>query len=137
MSAQPTRAFGCRTGGWRLGSYRGETTTDEMAERMKTRNELGFRIEREREGEEQNDWKAWEKVMGGCDLWILVLAGNERVDIKSRTDYFRGHQSPSRKPANIVMFISKFFVGILFVAAAYTTATGQFSRLLSFHGNTG
>ena len=55
-----------------------------MAERIKTRNELGFRIEREREGEERNDWKTWEKVIGGCNLWILVLAGNERHQEKDR-----------------------------------------------------
>jgi hypothetical protein len=34
------------------------------------------------------------------------------------------------------MFISKFFVAILFVAAAQSAAIGQLSRLLSFRGNT-
>jgi hypothetical protein len=35
------------------------------------------------------------------------------------------------------MFISKFFVAILFVAAAHSAAIGKLSHLLSFHGNTG
>jgi hypothetical protein len=45
------------TGGWRLGSHRGEKMTNEIGERMKTRRKLGLRIEQEREGEERNDWK--------------------------------------------------------------------------------
>jgi hypothetical protein len=35
------------------------------------------------------------------------------------------------------MFISKFFVGILFVAAAHAAAIGQFFRLPPFRDNTG
>jgi hypothetical protein len=34
------------------------------------------------------------------------------------------------------MFISKFFIAILFVAAAHSAAIGQLPRLLSLHGNT-
>jgi hypothetical protein len=34
------------------------------------------------------------------------------------------------------MFISKFFVAIIFVAAAHAAAIGQLPRLLSFRGNT-
>ena len=37
---------------------------------MKTRSELGLCIEREREGEERNDWKVKEKVMGSDNLWL-------------------------------------------------------------------
>jgi hypothetical protein len=99
----------------------------------------GLHTERERGGEERNDWKTWQEVIGEGGLWLLVLAGNERTDIKSRTDFFRGHQPPSWKPttASIAMLISKFFVGILFVAAVYAAAIGQFFRLLPFRDNTG
>ena len=65
---------------------------------MRTRRELRLHVEREREGEEQKDWKAWENAISGGDLWLLVLAGNVRTDIKSRADFFRGHQPPSYKP---------------------------------------
>ena len=35
------------------------------------------------------------------------------------------------------MLVFKFFAAIFFVAVAHAAAIGQFSRPLSFHGNTG
>ena len=116
---------------WRLDSQRGEKTTRE-------RSELGLHAEREREGEERNDRKTWEEVIGGGGLWLLMPAGNESR-CKIEDGFLSRISTTSWKPttASIAMFISKVFVGILFVAAVYAAAIGQFFRLLPFRDNTG
>jgi hypothetical protein len=89
----------------------------------------------EREGEEQNDWKAWEKAIGSGVLWLLVLAGNEGA-YKIEGGFLSKRQQPSLKPTNTAMVNSKFIVAILFVAIAHAAAIGQSSRPM-FHANTG
>jgi hypothetical protein len=124
------------TGDWRSDSQRGEKITSEMGGN-------GLHIERGREGEERKDRKAGEKAIGRGNLWLLVLTGNERADIKARQISFEDLNHPIDNPpphtttTSISMFISKFFVGILFVAAAHAAAIGQFSCTLLFHGNAG
>jgi hypothetical protein len=36
-----------------------------------------------------------DRTRSGSNTDLLVPAGNERIGIKSRTDFFRGHQPPS------------------------------------------
>ena len=77
--------------GWKLDSQRGDNTRNRTTKRMEKRGKQGLRIE-ERGAKRMEDP---ENVMSAGDLWLVVLAGNGRTGIKSKTCFFRGYQSPS------------------------------------------